>query len=548
MGVSARTAYASCCRECILPGSVVSADVDSKRAINLTTNGFSGMVEAMDSVDSQVMLQPQVGEVIAGKYRLDRVLGAGGMGMVFAATHMELDRLVAVKFVHAVYCQNPEVIARFVREARAVVKIESEHVAKVIDVGHTESGAPYMVMEHLDGEDLSDVLKLGPLSIPDAVDYVVQACAAMLEAHEMGIVHRDLKPANLFLTHRRDRSPLIKVLDFGISKLNDGDSSQAALTNPSMLMGSPAYMSPEQLTNPREVDPRTDLWSLGVILFELMAGRPAFHAQSLPLLMTAIMQQEPDDLLALRPDVPPGLLAVVKRCLAKRVEERYQTVPELVNALLPFAPRRSHWSIERIAKSAGPGTLAGADITGPTISAGSVHSLSASKLRPAPVPKDATDGAWSGKLQTTPPAARKVGWVLPALGGAVVALAVGVVLWVVKAEEQPVEQPGVSAHATGGLATDVNPTQVNPAQVNPAQATASSFAVSVVQVPPLASTVEQANEATPTSALPDSLDAPQTSGAPVPVRPQRPRPNRPTGDFPTRPSTPERNPLQMDLK
>ncbi len=174
------------------------------------------MLDAMDSVDSQVMLQPQIGEVIAGKYRLDRVLGAGAWAWCLPPRTWNSTASSPLKFVHAVYCQNPEVIARFVREARAVVKIESEHVAKVIDVGHTQSGAPYMVMEHLDGEDLSD-LPVGTTESSDSVDYVVQACAAMLEAHEMGIVHRDLKPANLFLTHRRDRSPLIKVLDFGIS-------------------------------------------------------------------------------------------------------------------------------------------------------------------------------------------------------------------------------------------------------------------------------------------------------------------------------------------
>lgn len=518
-----------------------------RRPINPTENGISGMVRAMDSVDSQVMLQPQVGEVIAGKYRLDRVLGAGGMGMVFAATHMELDRLVAVKFVHAVYCQNPEVIARFVREARAVVKIESEHVAKVIDVGHTQSGAPYMVMEYLDGEDLSDVLKMGPLSLTDAVDYVVQACAAMLEAHEMGIVHRDLKPANLFLTHRRDRSPLIKVLDFGISKLNDGDSSQAALTNPSMLMGSPAYMSPEQLTNPREVDPRTDLWSLGVILFELLAGRPAFQAHSLPLLMTAIMQQEPDDLLALRPDVPPGLLSVVRRCLAKRVEERYQTVPELVNALLPFAPRRSHWSIERIAKSAGPRTLLGADSTGPTISVSSLHSLSGSKLKSGLVPRDATDGVWSGKLQPAPAAPRSNRWIVPGLVGLVLVLGGGVALWVANSTDATSDPAGTTANASTGVDGTT--------QAGAIATAVTPIAVSIVQLPPLVPAPTQPSEVAQTSAPAGSNEvagaAAAASAAAVPARPSRPRPipNRPTVvDSPSKPPTAERNPLQMDLK
>ncbi len=502
----------------------------------------------MDNFDGPVSLQPRVGDVIAGKYRLDRVVGAGGMGMVFAATHMELDRLVAVKFVHSTYCQNPEVIARFVREARAVVRIESEHVAKVIDVGHTAGDTPYMVMEYLDGEDLSSLLKFGPIAIPDAVDYVVQACAAMQEAHEMGIVHRDLKPANLFLTHRRDRTPLIKVLDFGISKLNDPEPNQAALTNPAMLMGSPAYMSPEQLTNPREVDPRTDLWSLGVILFELLAGRPAFQAQSLPLLMTAIMQQQPDSLIQLRPDVPPGLASVVARCLEKSVSARFQAVSELVAALLPFAPRRSHWNIERIAKSVGGASVRGAMLEHGQTLGSSSHSASG---RPVAA-RGGTRGEWSRESDPAP--RRKARWGVPVViaGGVLAAAATAwfVSGWGTDADDTANSVATSAVDAVVASSAVVLPSTVNlaPTVVVPAAPRATnqvpvttSANASATDAPP-----EAARDSTPTThpvnvGRPKSPAAPRVAPASEPkppaVEPQRPSP----GPL-------HRNPLQMDIK
>jgi serine/threonine protein kinase len=484
----------------------------------------------MDNYDGQAFPQPRVGDVIAGKYRLDRVVGAGGMGMVFAATHMELDRLVAVKFVHSTYCQNPEVIARFVREARAVVRIESEHVAKVIDVGHAEGGTPYMVMEYLDGEDLSSLLRLGPLSIPDAVDYVVQASAAMQEAHEMGIVHRDLKPANLFLTHRRDRTPLIKVLDFGISKLNDPEPTQAALTNPAMLMGSPAYMSPEQLTNPREVDPRTDLWSLGVILFELLAGRPAFQAGSLPLLMTAIMQQAPDDLIQLRPDVPPALAQVVARCLEKSADDRFQTVSELVAALLPFAPRRSHWSIERIAKSVANGGMRGETLAQGSVTLGSVISTTGPL---PPVSKDGTRGEWSRESDPAPGKGRPR-WLVPVALTAIVGVLGAVGWFVLGAQSEPVVDSNVAASSGPSVVAAPSVAEV------PSVATADVVPGATVQ-PATGDVVEPAVS----SAAPEITPPPRNPPRPSVVRPAprapAPRQEPPSGSSP-------RNPLQMDLK
>ncbi|HEY3664483.1 MAG TPA: serine/threonine-protein kinase, partial [Polyangiaceae bacterium] len=209
------------------------------------------------------------GDVLAGKFRIERVLGQGAMGVVVAATHIQLDERVALKFLLPEALANADAVARFAREARAAVKIKSEHVVRVSDVGTLESGSPYMVMEYLQGQDLSEwMTNHGTLNVSDAVEFLLQACEALAEAHALGIVHRDLKPANLFVTARRDGTPCIKVLDFGISKFT-APGSNLNMTKTSTIMGSPLYMSPEQLSSTRTVDARTDIWALGVILFEL---------------------------------------------------------------------------------------------------------------------------------------------------------------------------------------------------------------------------------------------------------------------------------------
>jgi serine/threonine protein kinase len=293
------------------------------------------------------------GDILAGKYRVERVLGAGGMGVVVQATHLELDERVALKFLLPDALESAEASARFVREARSAVKIKSEHVARVIDVGRLENGAPYMVMEFLEGSDLNALIERGQVPIEDAIDYVIQACDAMAEAHAVGIVHRDLKPSNLFLSRRTDGSSLIKVLDFGISKVNVPDSSAAGLTHTSAFLGSPYYMSPEQMRSARNVDHRSDVWSLGVILYELIAGTPPFVAPTLPDLLAAIMTEPPAPLRTKRPDVPAELEQVIARALVKQREGRFQSVGELAAALVPLAPRRSRHLVERIFKLSG---------------------------------------------------------------------------------------------------------------------------------------------------------------------------------------------------
>jgi serine/threonine-protein kinase len=289
------------------------------------------------------------GDVVAGKYRVERVLGQGGMGVVLAAQHLQLDTKVALKLLLPEALGNSEAVARFLREARAAVRIHSEHVARVLDVGTLEDGAPYIVMEYLEGSDLSALLKTqGPLVVQQAVDFVLQACEAVADAHALGIVHRDLKPANLFCIRRSDGGAWIKVLDFGISKLTAPGEVSHAMTSTSALMGSPLYMSPEQMLASKGVDIRTDIWALGVILFELLAGRPPFIAETVTELAIRVASQPAPPLGSIRRDVPGGLERVVARCLEKDRAARFANVAELAAALEGFGSGAAKLSVERI--------------------------------------------------------------------------------------------------------------------------------------------------------------------------------------------------------
>jgi serine/threonine-protein kinase len=294
----------------------------------------------------------QPGHILAGKYRVERVIGLGGMGVVVEARHVTLDERVALKFLLPEWAANPEAAARFHREAKAAVKIKSEHVARVTDVGTLETGAPYMVMEYLEGTDLSNKLqKDGVLQVEDAVDFVIQGCDALTEAHGYGIVHRDIKPANLFLTKRPNGTPLVKVLDFGISKTSGPQVD--SLTKTTASMGSALYMSPEQMQQTRGVDHRTDIYALGITLYELLAGKQPFYADTLPQLCAEIFTGTPMPIRNVRQDVSPGLAAVLEKAYARDRGQRYQSVGELVLALAPYAPRRSQTAIESVAKMSG---------------------------------------------------------------------------------------------------------------------------------------------------------------------------------------------------
>jgi eukaryotic-like serine/threonine-protein kinase len=302
------------------------------------------------SPEPQLQTTLREGDMLAGKYRVEKVLGEGAMGVVVAAMHVHLGERVALKFLKPELAGNQEVVARFLREAQSAVRIKGEHIARVSDVGTLESGAPYMVMEYLTGSDLGAVIeKRGKLDIPHAVDCVIQACDALAEAHSLGIVHRDLKPSNLFLTARPDGSALVKVLDFGIAKLLNSDPSKPALTANGAVIGSPVYMSPEQLLGKKTVDARSDVWQLGVILYELLTGECPFDGKTMADIMLAIGVHPAKPLRQLRPDAPAELEALVDRCLEKDAAKRLPDVAALAEGLLPFATtRRAQVSVEHI--------------------------------------------------------------------------------------------------------------------------------------------------------------------------------------------------------
>jgi serine/threonine protein kinase len=305
------------------------------------------------------MIAPvNIGDVLAGKYQVEAVLGAGGMGIVVAARHMQLEERVAIKFLQPEALKQSGVATRFLREGRAAVKIRSEHVARVYDVGSLESGLPYLVMEYLDGQDLAALLEVsGPLSIEDAAEYMLQTCEALAAAHAIGIVHRDIKPSNLFITVRVDGSPAIKVLDFGISKLAPGFDADGALTSSVEIRGSPHFMSPEQMTSTRDVDVRSDIWSIGVTLYNLLTGGYPFNAGTLPQLCLVVLHHPPEPIVDKRADVPLALCELILRCLRKDPKERFQSVAELAAGLAPFAPAHARASAERIARVLRPGAV-----------------------------------------------------------------------------------------------------------------------------------------------------------------------------------------------
>jgi serine/threonine-protein kinase len=345
--------------------------------------------------DNDGVFELSAGQIVADKYRIDGVLGTGGMGVVVAATHVDLDQRVAIKFLREV---SPEALARFQREARLLVRLKSPHVARVIDVGSLDDDTPYIVMEHLDGSDLSSVTaSRGKLPVEETVEYVLQASEAVAEAHALGMVHRDLKPANLFLARGPGGTTTVKVLDFGVSKILDDRSTGATdgprggdLTNEGVALGSPGYMSPEQMTSARDVDERSDIFSLGALLYKLVGGQTPYKGSSVVTLLASMATEKLTPLRSLAPATPEAFTAVVEKCLAQDKAARYPTVAHLAQALVPFATRRGRVSIEQI--------LATLNITFPD------DPLGETMVRPAQAPSSGRSFDRLDHTQAMPPA------------------------------------------------------------------------------------------------------------------------------------------------
>jgi eukaryotic-like serine/threonine-protein kinase len=290
---------------------------------------------------------PRPGELIAERYIVEAVLGTGGMGVVLRARHRALGHPVAIKLIRSGMAFDAAAFARFTREARALAGVSSDHVVRVLDFGVASNGSPFMVMEYLTGQDLKKELSLrGPLPLAEATDYVLEACEGLAIAHGGGIVHRDIKPANLFLEERTGGGTRIKVLDFGVSKLEEEEVLD--LTKTAASLGSPLYMSPEQMRDAHRVDARTDIWSLGVVLYELVAGVRPFHGNDVRAVAAAVAADEPAPPRDLRPELPAAFEDALTRCLAKRPDARFDSVAALARALAPFASERGRLAAARI--------------------------------------------------------------------------------------------------------------------------------------------------------------------------------------------------------
>jgi eukaryotic-like serine/threonine-protein kinase len=295
---------------------------------------------------------PRPGDVIGAKYRVEAVIAVGGMGTVVAAVHSELNQRVAIKLMPKRAAKIAGAVQRFLREARTAASIDNDHVVRVFDVGRTDAGVPFIVMERLEGKTLAElILARSPMPIEEALDFVLQACVAIAHCHASGIVHRDLKPENLMVLERPGQGGYVKLLDFGISKIDwiqPGKQQRSELTTTKDVFGTPTHMSPEQVRGAKNADARSDIWALGVVLYEALTGLPPFMADSFSALSTMIVSQTPRRPIDRRPELPPGLDAVVMRCLEKRPEARPASVAELAEQLLPFVAPATLSSVERI--------------------------------------------------------------------------------------------------------------------------------------------------------------------------------------------------------
>jgi eukaryotic-like serine/threonine-protein kinase len=318
------------------------------------TDGSFGSEASFPELDPRrTFINSLIGMKIAGRYEVTRILGEGGMGVVAEGRYAELDQNVAIKFMFPELVSNEVLSARFQREAKLAARIQSPHIVRVSDVGRLPNGVPYLVMDLLVGKDLGALLdERGPLSVDRAVDYVLQACAGIAALHALGVVHRDLKPSNLFLA---DVSgvPTVKVLDFGISK--DAMAPAAALTSTETQLGTPMYMSPEQIRASKNVDVRSDVWSLGVILYELLTGVLPFErsGHSVGELFAVILMTDPVPLRMRRAELPEALEEVVMRCLRKTSWDRHDSVAALAEALKPFARPSSLHRIDSVKRALG---------------------------------------------------------------------------------------------------------------------------------------------------------------------------------------------------
>ena len=331
------------------------------------------------------------GDVVSEKYEIVRVLGRGGMGIVYLAVHQRLGHRVAIKTLVPEAVADVEACLRFEREARAVAKLKNRFVAKVTDVETLPDGSPAMVMEFLEGHTLGHELELcGRMPVGAAVDCLLQVCSALQEAHAVGIIHRDIKPENIFLADEAGER-VAKVLDFGISKLIDPDERRVTTTG--LVLGTPMYMSPEQIRATKAVDHRCDIWAIGVVLYEALTGRPPFEGLSSAAVIAAITVDDPRSPHEWEDDIPVELSLAVMKALAKSPDMRHADVAEFAAAIQPFARAFEFLRSSALASLAGVPPRASGGIVAGNDLATSGDGATVSALF--------TDRAWAGEAQRT---------------------------------------------------------------------------------------------------------------------------------------------------
>ncbi len=465
---------------------------------------------------------PQPGTLLAGKYRIQRIIGVGGMGVVLAAEHEELGERVAIKCLLPHLAHDAVFVARFQREARAAVKIRSEHIARVLDVSRTDAGLPFIVMEYLEGQDLGALLeKVQRLDASVAVGYVLQACEALAEAHALGIVHRDLKPENLFLTNHADGTEYVKVMDFGISKMaNAGPDSLSLTRTGGGVMGSPLYMAPEQMRSAKDADPRTDIWALGAILHEFIVGEPPFIAASIQEIVAMIVQDPTPSLVeraaAKGVAISPGLGAAVDRALEKHASARYADVAAFAFAVAPYGDEAARASAARIARVLERRARAIASGSSPSISR-VVPVPSSSPARPSARRDGVGTQSAATWTEVRPPGHKRSRTVLVAALGLLGAALVGTVAAVT------LNRSGTGAPSASlpSAPSAVAPPVTSPLPALAPSANTSPAGVGVAEVTPAASTTsKKAAPATKPDKLdkarkPTPADAPPTAAPPA---------------------------------
>ncbi|HET7505606.1 MAG TPA: serine/threonine-protein kinase [Kofleriaceae bacterium] len=482
------------------------------------------------------------GTILLGKYRIDEIIGTGGMGNVVRASHLYLHQSVAIKVLLPQMAESDSTKQRFLREAQATVRLKSEHIARVMDVGTVE-GVPFMVMEFLEGNDLNQILRHHGPQIPSiVVDLMLQACEGIAEAHALGIIHRDVKPSNFFITRRPDGSMLLKILDFGISKAPVGYDE---LTGTQTVIGTPTYMAPEQMKSGKSADPRSDIWSIGVVMYQLITGQPPFSGESYADLVIKVGFEAPAPIPV---PLPAGLPEVILRCLEKDPNLRHQNVGELARMLAPFAtdPVSAAQSASRAvrilqhrgAPTGSPLSAAGGLLTPPPISP--------AQLTPRSWPPSQGTSLSHGAGQVTVRGRGRRGWLVAGVASLCVLAGLG---------GYAISQ---ASHAEGASSTASQPSLV-PAAAAPPSPPPSSLTTPAPAAPGVAApavaapTAQAATSGEPGADRPPVVDDPARAGSgsghaaetPATGDPDhRAKPSRPASDETSRPRPPARSPAK----